>query len=156
MYIFVLYPSSIYFEDLKQRSRTVYIMHALRTLCIVTIVMSRFLATRSWPTIAHMARAVTWFWPQVTWSWRALERVTLGRKITIKKNSLRMLSSQPVKTTFKIDYTRLPWIAGSLCNDMISNCPTTSQETFNAGYNKQIHTQVPVNGWNYNPHVITL
>ena len=31
-------------------------------------------------------------------------------------------------------YTRFPWIAGSLHNHMIRNCPTTSQETFNDGY----------------------
>ena len=40
------------------------------------------------------------------------------------------------KTASKIDYTRLPWIAGSSRNHMICNCPTTSQETFNDGYNK--------------------
>ena len=49
---------------------------------------------------------------------------------------VRMTSSQPVQiTTIKIDYTQLPWIAGSSRNHMICNCPTTSQETFNDGYN---------------------
>ena len=47
-----------------------------------------------------------------------------------------MTSSQPVKKlASKIDYTRLPWIAGLSRNHMIRNCPTTSQETFNDGYN---------------------
>ena len=37
--------------------------------------------------------------------------------------------------TSKIDYSRLPRIAGSSLNHMIRNCLTTSQETFNDGYN---------------------
>ena len=36
---------------------------------------------------------------------------------------------------FTDDYSRLPRIAGSSLNHMIRNCPTTSQETFNDGYN---------------------
>ena len=47
-------------------------------------------------------------------------------------NYSRMTSSQPVKT-------RLPRIAGSSLNHMIRNCPTTSQETFNDGYNLSYH-----------------
>ena len=55
-------------------------------------------------------------------------------------NYSRMTSSQPVKkTASKIHYSRLPRIAGSSLNHMIRNCPTTSQEIFNDGYNTQ-HT----------------
>ena len=39
------------------------------------------------------------------------------------------------KTAIKINYTRLPWIPGSSRNHMICYYPTTSQETFNDGYN---------------------
>ena len=54
----------------------------------------------------------------------------------------RMTSSQPVKkTASKIDYSRLPRIAGSSLNHMIRNCPTTSQETFNDGYKKSWYHQ---------------
>ena len=59
-------------------------------------------------------------------------------------NYLRMTSSQPVKkTASKIDYSRLPRIAGSSLNHMIRNCPTTSQETFNDGYNTRHQTHFP-------------
>ena len=40
----------------------------------------------------------------------------------------------PLKNTIKIDYTWLPWVAGSSRNHMICNCPTTRQETFNDRY----------------------
>ena len=35
----------------------------------------------------------------------------------------------------KFDYTQLPWITGSFRNHMICSRPTTSQTTFNDGYN---------------------
>ena len=63
-----------------------------------------------------------------------------------------MTSLQPVKNaTIKINYTRLPWIAGSSRNHMIRNYPTTSQETFNDGYKNKYTLLVPVNGWNCYP-----
>ena len=84
-----------------------------------------------WPTIARITHAVTW-------SWRALEPVTLG----IKHDYPEKLFTDDVKyvATSKTGFqnrvcTRLPLIAGSSHNHMIRNCPTTRQETFNDGYN---------------------
>ena len=60
---------------------------------------------------------------------------------------LRMTSSQLLKKRLsKINCTRLPWIAGSSRNHMIHNCPTTSQETFNDGYNDE-HSLILLWSW---------
>ena len=137
------------------RSYTGTIMRALQFMCAVycdhcevVIVTSRLLATRchrlkcppgsSDPTIVCIARAVTWSWPRVTWSWRAFVPVTLGVKKQKTPEKLYIYGwrhRNPWKTASKINYSGLPWIAGSLLNHMILNCQTTSQETFNDGYN---------------------
>ena len=53
------------------------------------------------------------------------------------------------KMTIKIDYTQLPWIAGSSRNHMICNCPTTSHETFNDGYNIKCFNCLLLNPWSH-------
>ena len=122
--------------------RTKTIMCALRALCIV-IVTSRLVAT--W--CPRLKCPPGWSDPP--------SRVSCGVSldpgngsldpgghlcplpVNSPTNYLRMTSSQPVKKkASKIDYSRLPRIAGSSLNHMIRNCPTTSQETFNDGYNK--------------------
>ena len=70
-----------------------------------------------------MTRYVLWLW----WSRSLTCFLQTGKKwLAIKKkNYLRMTSSQ----------NRLYPASGSSLNHMICTCPTTSQETFNDGYN---------------------
>ena len=93
VFIFVLYPSLINFEDLKQRRK----------------------------------RYGTFTYPQ------GLQPVYVH---VFCKGFLCVSCNLEIKMTIKIYYTRLPWKAGSSRNHMIHNCPTTSQETFNDGYNQ--------------------
>ena len=106
---------------------------------------------------AHCARCVllthcdVWLWrqgllqPGVTGSSALQDEVTHYRRVSCAvsldpgNGSLYPgghFCPSPVNSRlFTDDYSRLPRIAGSSLNHMIRNCPTTSQETFNDGYN---------------------
>ena len=139
-------------------------MCALRALCIVTIVtlwlwrqglLHNHVRTK---TIMCALRALKYCWPLwrlivtsrlvATWCHRLecppgwsdpLSRVSCAVSLDPGNGSLYPgghFCPSPVNSRlFTDDYSRLPRIAGSSLNHMIRNCPTTSQETFNDGYN---------------------
>ena len=142
-------------------------MCALRALCIVTIVtlwlwrqglLHNHVRTK---TIMCALRALcivdhcdVWLWrqgllqPGVTGSSALQDEVTHYRAYRARCHLILAMGHfilgghfcpSPVNSRlFTDDYSRLPRIAGSSLNHMIRNCPTTSQETFNDGYNTDL------------------
>ena len=102
----------------------------LLTICDVLIVTSRLVATWWSTRPARVPSRMKWTHYR---AYRARCHLNPGNGSLYPGGHF---CPSPVNSRlFTDDYSRLPRIAGSSLNHMIRNCPTTSQETFNDGYN---------------------